>query len=138
MTEKTYPDQTVETAAREAGANVIVAWEMEGPKNSDVAWMTCLVIGATVVIVQTFETGGWEAYVPASDSCRRDVTIDAVLRRCGVIKAPSPEMTDLIAKLEPIQDRLAKTGCYVDTIRDAYHMLGQITGRTLEDAEGTS
>lgn len=79
---KTYPDRTLEMKLRTMDYSVRVNWEIRGPKNTGVEWMTCLTIGspkgAGVVIVQTYTHGGWEAYVPASNANSIDATVKAV------------------------------------------------------------
>jgi hypothetical protein len=81
-----YPDQTVENAARAAGANVQVMWQIDGPKDTAIKFMECLLINRTLVIVQTFDTGGWEV-LTAGRSNRIDDTLIDVLTRCDV---PAP------------------------------------------------
>jgi hypothetical protein len=86
---RTYPDQTLENAARAAGIDIAVFWEMRGPPNTFVDWMVAYSIGHTPVIVQTYKNGnGWNAFTPCQ-SIAVDETIADVFKRCGV--EPSPE-----------------------------------------------
>lgn len=82
--QKTYPDHTLADAARAAGARVILAWEMPGSANTQIAWLSCYMINDGLCIVETFrDGGGWEALTSLPD---RDVaaTIADVLNRCRV------------------------------------------------------
>lgn len=80
-----YPDRTLEERCRAAGATVRCLWQQRGPKNTGIAWMEGLMIGAGVVIVQTYEGGGWEAYsaLPVNEI---DATVADVLTRCRVVR----------------------------------------------------
>ena len=64
MPKKTYPDNTLLRALNERGLNARVQWEIPGPKDTQVAWMTGIWVNNSIVIVQTFEGVGWEAYTP--------------------------------------------------------------------------
>lgn len=81
---KTYPSDALVVAARAAGAHVRLLWEVPGPKDTAIAWMSCYQIGSSACIVQTYaDDNGWEAFTPHPS---RDVaeTIADVLNRCGV------------------------------------------------------
>ena len=81
---RTYPDQTLENAARKAGVRVVVLWEMKGPANTAVDWMVGYQLGSWPCIVQTYTDGnGWNAFTP-NNSNRVDDTIADVFNRCGV------------------------------------------------------
>lgn len=82
-TEKIYPNHVIEDAARKAGAQVRCLWEIKGPKDTDIAWMTALAINARVAIVQTYKSGGFEVYT-ACDTISIPGTIRDALARCGV------------------------------------------------------
>lgn len=77
----TYPDHTLEDRCREAGAQVMVLWEIKGPKDTDIAWMTCYAISKGICVVQTFRQGGWAALTdnPSGDIAE---TVADVLQRC--------------------------------------------------------
>lgn len=78
-----FPDRTLENIAIAAGANVRCLWRQEGPKDTSIAWLECLMIGKGVVIVETFMGGGWQVFT-ASNEARADDTIAAVLNACAV------------------------------------------------------
>lgn len=85
---KTYPNNLLADACRKAGAHVQLMWEIPGPKNTMVAWLSCYQIGKSICIVQTFKGhDGWNAFTPCSDNSVSG-TIADVLNRCGV---PVPE-----------------------------------------------
>lgn len=90
---KIYPDHTLEDAARAAGATVRCLWQIPGPKDTAIAWMECLSIGHGIVIVETFDGGGWNALSDCRTN-RIDETIADVLARCGVTGARSKESTN--------------------------------------------
>jgi hypothetical protein len=61
---KVYPDTTLQRELEKAGLPAKLLWEIPGPKDTDVAWMSCYGVHGSVVIVQTYGIGGWEAYTP--------------------------------------------------------------------------
>lgn len=69
-------------------------WQMPGPKDTNVTWMEAIHVGATIVIVQTFKDGGWDAYVPASNTNSAAVTIEAVARAAGLEGYTGPVKPD--------------------------------------------
>ena len=73
-----FPDHTLETALRKRGINVQCMWQMKGPPNTEVAWMECLLVGKTLVIVQTYKEFGWEVFI-ASSTVDNDTTIERVV-----------------------------------------------------------
>ena len=79
----TYPDPTFETAAIAAGANVQCLWQMKGPRSTGVAWMECLSVNGSVVLVQTYEGGGWEVYSACRSNSVAETIADA-FARCGI------------------------------------------------------
>jgi hypothetical protein len=87
MKEKVYPNQTLEKLVRMFGQQCSVLWEMKGPKDTDVAWIVAYSINGTVVLVQTYGSGGWEAYTPCGIN-DTDATFRDVLHRCNV-KVPA-------------------------------------------------
>lgn len=86
---KIYPDHALEDAARAAGATVRCLWQIPGPKDTAIAWVECLSIGSGIVIVQTFDGGGWNALSDCRTN-RIDETIADVLARCGVSRMDEP------------------------------------------------
>lgn len=102
MKTRPYPDHTIEDAARKAGADVVVCWEVHGPKDTAIAWMSRLLINGVLVHVETFfaagarlaandksVNGGWEVFTPTSDDGDIAKTVEAVLARC---KPPAPSL----------------------------------------------
>jgi hypothetical protein len=79
----TYPSHVVQDAARKAGATCLCLWEMKGPPNTMVAWLTCYQLGESICIVETFKDGGWNAFTPCR-SIEIPETIADVFNRCGV------------------------------------------------------
>ena len=87
MATKTYPDTTFEKIARKAGASVTLLWEMRGPKDTSVAWMTCYLVNGMPAIVQTYGEGnGWNVFTPGPHLDIEGTLADA-LNRC---KVPAP------------------------------------------------
>lgn len=72
-----------ETLSNE-GYSVQTCWEMKGPKDTSVAFLTMYIVHppegghGTLVMVQTYDTGGWEAFPQASKSLNINETMDAV------------------------------------------------------------
>lgn len=85
--EKIYPvriDLLLCERAREAGVELAIGrclWSIPGPKNTDIAWIECWPVGAAVVIVETFKSGGWNAFSPCQNG---DITatLNDVIERC--------------------------------------------------------
>jgi hypothetical protein len=84
---KTIPNRIVEEVARAAGASVQVMWVMNGPKDTQIAYIECLLINRNVVLVETFKDGGWDAFTNAATN-DRDETVADVLNRCKVPVTP--------------------------------------------------
>lgn len=76
-----YPDTTLETMCRAAGATVRLMWEEPGPKNTAISYISCYLINRTICMVQTFKTGGWDAFTPCRSLGIKDTVAD-VLSRC--------------------------------------------------------
>ena len=82
---RTYPDHTLENAARAAGVRVVVLWEMRGPANTAVDWMGGYQIDHLPVIVQTYTDGdGWNVFAPNSTN-DVDRTIAEILKVCAEV-----------------------------------------------------
>lgn len=78
----TYPDHTLEDAARAAGLRVDVMWEIPGPENTLIDWMVCYRIGRWAVIVQTYHEGnGWQAFTQSTTN-DTEKTIHEVIQLC--------------------------------------------------------
>ena len=79
----TFPNQVFEVAARKTGVIVKLLWEIKGPKDTDIAWMSAYAVNGRVAIVQTYKSGGWDVYT-AGDSNGIDDSINDALTRCCV------------------------------------------------------
>lgn len=82
MARKTYPDSTLVDRCRTAGTVVTLLWEIEGPANTNVAWLSCYLVNGLPVIVETFKVGGWMEFT-TSNLLDTDNTVRDVLRRVG-------------------------------------------------------
>jgi len=54
-------------------------WRQEGPEGTIIRHHAMLMFGATMIYVQSFEDGGWEAFVQATTSNETKATFDAIL-----------------------------------------------------------
>lgn len=81
---RTYPSSELSDLCREAGADTRLMWEIPGPKDTLIAWLSCYSIGDSLCIVQTFKDGnGWMEFTPSG--CRTiDGAVNDVLQRCKV------------------------------------------------------
>lgn len=77
---KTYPDRFLQNALREKDLEARLMWDMKGPKDTSIAWVSCYVVNRSLVLVETFEGGGWEAFTPPQTNHINE-TIDDVLQR---------------------------------------------------------
>lgn len=76
---KTYPDTTLQGLLTARGLTVRCMWEIPGPKDTQIAWITAYAVNGTVILVQTYSGGnGWEAYLPCQ-SISVGETVDAVV-----------------------------------------------------------
>ena len=84
---KTYPDHTLRDALYNAGHSYRLMWEIRGPKNTSIAWMTCYLVNGCTVIVQTFKDRcGWQAFTHNHSIGVDDVVAD-VIAHCGLDRA---------------------------------------------------
>lgn len=88
-----FPDNTLERILGERGHRVQLMWQMRGPKHTLIRWMECFLVNDGLVIVQTYDGGGWEAF---TTNMRSDVesTVADVLART------SKERAELLRKME--------------------------------------
>lgn len=57
-------------------------WEQKVP---NVGTITAYFVGKTIVLIQEYyDSNGWNAFVPATDDGRIDVTLDAIAIRAGI------------------------------------------------------
>jgi hypothetical protein len=79
---KQQPDTTLQEKLREQGVSCRLQWEMRGPKDTLVAWLSCYLVNGYLVIVETYKDNcGWEAFTP-SGSIKIDETVADVIARC--------------------------------------------------------
>lgn len=84
---KVYPNTVLADRARAADFHCRLMWEIPGPKDSQIAWLSCYQIGLSLCIVETFKgENGWNAFTPARTN-NIDETIADVLARCDVLPA---------------------------------------------------
>lgn len=57
---KSYPSHTFARLAREAGFEPRLFWEIKGPKDTAIAWLSCYVIKGRVFHVITYDNDGWD------------------------------------------------------------------------------
>ena len=76
---KTKPDVTFENAARAAGAQVSLQWEMRGQP----AWVRGYLVNGRVAIVVTHDERNWDVFTPWP-TLSIDESIKDALTRCGV------------------------------------------------------
>lgn len=101
MKKPVYPDQTLAERCRQAGADVKALWEIRGPKNTGVAWISGLLVNGHVVLVQTFGEGGWASYTSSGRTKPEDDAAD-VLDRCGFTKKKPPPRPDRFMRLPEV------------------------------------
>ena len=82
---KTYPSTVLQDRLRDAGVDCRCMWEIPGPKDTAIAWLSCYLVGKGVVIVQTFKDGnGWDSYT----SCGKnsiEASVADVMERTGAL-----------------------------------------------------
>jgi glycerophosphoryl diester phosphodiesterase len=89
----TYPDNTLAQELRKRGFAVHINWEIKGPKDTEIAWMTHLVAtdgksNFGTMIVQTFKDGnGWNVYVFPSNAIGTEATVEAVIKSLEKVPA---------------------------------------------------
>jgi hypothetical protein len=81
----TYPDNTLAQALRKRGYAVHINWEIKGPKDTQIAWMTHLLANNGngdwgTFIVQTFKDGGWDVYTHPTHTNEVEATVEAVIK----------------------------------------------------------
>lgn len=94
------PSRIFEDELRERGIiNYQCFWEVRGPKDTSIAWLTCYRVGYGIVIVQTFDMGGWNALTDNPTNNIQEIMTD-VLFRCGLGNKVPEHYADLIRKPE--------------------------------------
>lgn len=84
------PSAVFADAARAAGAEVRLGWEIPGPDGTLVEWLSCYLVNGSVAIVETFKDGGgWDVFTPCGQN-NTDATLADAFNRLGV-KSPGGE-----------------------------------------------
>lgn len=79
-----HPNTTLPDELRSSGVDCQIMWEIPGPKDTLIAWLSCYQVGKSVCIVQTFKDGnGWNAFTPPLTNHIPE-TVSDVIVRCGV------------------------------------------------------
>lgn len=81
--QKIHPDSTLADRCRAAGVRVRLLWEIPGPENTQIAWLSCYAVGPSMCIVETFAKGGWNVMTPIMES-NMDAAVTDVMDRCAV------------------------------------------------------
>lgn len=64
----------------DTSVNVRTMWEMSGPPNTSVAWLSCYLIEGVVCIVETYKDGGFELLTGSAVLDRKGVIVEALAR----------------------------------------------------------
>lgn len=60
---------------------VVLLWEIKGPPNTEIAWLSCYAVGRTIAIVQTYKGGnGWNVLTPLASQSIADSMADLIER----------------------------------------------------------
>ena len=82
--DRAEPSHALRDALAAAGHGTRLLWEIPGPKDTLIEWLSCYLIGHSICIVQTFKgTDGWNVLTPPA-SLDIDATIKDVLERCAI------------------------------------------------------
>lgn len=76
----TLPSDIFATELRQRGIDYQVFWEIKGPKNTSIAWITCYRVLSGIVLVQTFDHGGWNALTDCPSNNIADTIADVIAR----------------------------------------------------------
>lgn len=77
MTTKCYPNREFENKLRELKMICNAMWQMKGPKDTSIVWITCYNVYPIVVIHFTY-VNGWDIAI-CSDNVETKRTIDDVI-----------------------------------------------------------
>lgn len=77
---KTYPNRVFQDAIRSEGVLLQALWQIKGPKDTGIDWITCYYIAPLTVIHFSYADGGWDIHT-GSEHIERDATINEVLER---------------------------------------------------------
>lgn len=79
--EKTYPSHVLAEALRANNIGVCLLWEIPGPRDTEIAWLSCYQVSMQICIVETFHDCGWQAFTPNTEN-GTDATVKDVMNRC--------------------------------------------------------
>lgn len=77
---KIYPNRVLEDELRKRGIHVMLFWEIPGPKNTAIAWISCYIVRSMIVHVITYKPNGWDVMTPVP-ALMIDATVQEVLER---------------------------------------------------------
>lgn len=109
---KTYPSHVLTDALRDKNVTAQLMWEIPGPKDTQIAWLSCYLIGSCLCVVQTFQGGdGWLALTSNGEN-NTDAAIADVVARSGfagykivpIVSAPMSE-AEMIAVYKASKER---------------------------------
>lgn len=76
-----YPSRILEDKLRERGLEPRLMWEMRGPKDTGIKWISCYFLEKNLILVETFDGGGWNAFTPDLTN-NVEATVEDVIARC--------------------------------------------------------
>lgn len=79
---KTYPSHALADALRAQNVGVRLLWEISGPENTPIAWLSCYQVSMHICIVETFHDSGWQAFTPNMENDTH-ATVKDVMNRCA-------------------------------------------------------
>lgn len=82
---KVFADRRLEDRARKEGLNVQLLWEINGPKNTDVAKISMYIINNLLVAVHTYGAGGFNIF-PAVEGITISGSIEQVIDKARTAK----------------------------------------------------
>jgi hypothetical protein len=103
---RVYPNTMLVDECRKHGVDLSLAWEIPGPKNTGVVWLSCYGVvgraGPLLVIVETFRDGGWQAFTHDRSNKVQDTVAD-VLSRCLGMKVTPGEPEPAVSRDDAIR-----------------------------------
>jgi hypothetical protein len=82
---KTYPNKVFEQEIRNQKLTCQALWQIKGPKNTAIDWITCYYIAPLTVIHFGYDEGGWDIHI-GSEHIDRKSTIDDLLERIKTLR----------------------------------------------------
>lgn len=78
---------------RKDDVNVQVLWEMKGPKNTSITYITMYLIGLNLLVVHEYDGGGFQTF-PSIPSNSIDETMHYIKALWGMLKEPTRTLGD--------------------------------------------